>query len=151
MPATLDEFALVNANCCLRYWNLYGLSSLSRSGSRYYCAPPRRSHPVLRIPTNYKILVRTLYLFFSEFLLSDKLRDRPFGVGGPATYQMVLNKCLELLSQFDSLRENICNLTHPGQPRGAVDSTIVNQRLSPALQYVCKYWVYHAQLSQTQI
>ena len=108
-------------------------------------------HSVLQIPTNYEMPVRTLHLSFSEFLLSDKLRDRPFGVDGPATHQMLLNKCLELLSRPDGLRENICNLTYPGQPRGEVDSTIVNQHLSPALQYACKYWVYHAQLSQTQI
>jgi hypothetical protein len=108
-------------------------------------------HSVLHVPTNYEIPVRTLHLSFSEFLLSEKLRDRPFRVDGPATHQMLLNKCLKLLSRSDGLQENICNLMYPGQPRGEVDSTIVNQHLSPALQYACKYWVYHAQLSQSQV
>jgi hypothetical protein len=40
---------------------------------------------------------------------------------------------------------------YPGQLRGEVDLTIVNQHLSPALQYACKYWVYYAQLSQSQV
>ncbi|RDW62068.1 hypothetical protein BP6252_11501 [Coleophoma cylindrospora] len=106
---------------------------------------------VLHVPKDNIMPVRTLHLSFREFLLSDKLQDRPFGVNGPATHRMLLNKCLELLSQPDGLRENICGLTYPGQPRGEVSSTIVNQRLSPALQYACKYWVYHAQHSQTQI
>jgi hypothetical protein len=30
-------------------------------------------HSVLYVPTNYEILVRTFYLSFSEFLLSEKL------------------------------------------------------------------------------
>ena len=101
--------------------------------------------PISEIP------VRTLHLSFSEFLLSDELRDRPFGVDGKATHQLLSNKCLELLSQPGGLRKNICNLTYEGQPRSEVDSTVVNQHLSPALQYACKYWVHHAQLSKSQI
>ncbi|KAG9227960.1 hypothetical protein BJ875DRAFT_490520 [Amylocarpus encephaloides] len=108
-------------------------------------------HSVLHIPTDYEIPVQTLHLSFSEFLLSDKIQVRPFRVDGPATHQMLLNKCLDLLSRSGGLRENICNFTYPGQPRGEVDSTIVNRDISPALQYACKYWVSHAQLCQTQI
>jgi hypothetical protein len=53
---------------------------------------------VLHILDDSGILVRTLHLSFGEFLLSDKLRDRPFRVDGPATHQLLSNKCLELLS-----------------------------------------------------
>lgn len=106
---------------------------------------------VLHIPDDSEIPVRTLHLSFSEFLLSDELRDRPFGVDGPATHQLLSNKCLELLSQPGGLRKNICNLTYEGQPRSEVDSTVVNQHLSPALQYACKYWVHHAQCSKIQV
>ncbi|KAH8781592.1 hypothetical protein BGZ57DRAFT_887356 [Hyaloscypha finlandica] len=106
---------------------------------------------VLHIPDDSEIPVRTLHLSFSEFLLSDELRDQPFGVDGPATHQLLSNKCLELLSQPSGLRKSICNLTYEGQPRSEVDSTVVNQHLSPALQYACKYWVHHAQPSKTPI
>jgi Heterokaryon incompatibility protein (HET)/NACHT domain len=107
-------------------------------------------HSVLRFPADHEP-VRTFHLSFGEFLLSDKIRHKPFGVDGRATHQMLLKKCLELLSGSDGLRENLCDLSYPGQPRQELDSTIINERLSPALQYTCRYWVHHTQHSTVQI
>jgi hypothetical protein len=64
---------------------------------------------------------------------------------------MLLTRCLELLSGPDGLRENLCDLRYPGQPRREIDPIMINERLSPAFQYACRYWVYHAQHSMIPI
>jgi hypothetical protein len=107
-------------------------------------------HSVLQVPSDRKTPVRTLHLSFREFLLSDKLRDQPIGVDGPATHRMLLTRCLELLSAPDGLRENLCDL-RPGQPRREINPNMINERLSPAFQYACQYWVHHAQHSMIPI
>lgn len=111
----------------------------------------RPLNSVLRVPADFVSPVRTLHLSFSEFLLSDKLQDEPFGVKGPDTHGMLLTKCLTLLSRPDGLRENLCDLQYPGQPRQELNSGMINKRISPAFQYACRYWVYHFQHSRASI
>jgi hypothetical protein len=111
----------------------------------------RPLHSVLRVPADPETPVRTLHLSFSEFLLSDKIRNEPFGVDGPATHRMLLIKCLELLSGSGGLRENLCDLSYPGQQRQDIDLMVINEHLSPALQYACRYWVHHTQYSMVRI
>lgn len=111
----------------------------------------RPLHSVLRVPADFDTPVRTLHLSFSEFLLSDKHRNQPFGVDGPATHQMLLTRCLELLSEPHCLRENLCDLQYPGHPRREVDPSLVNERLVAVSQYACRYWVHHVQQSMTPI
>jgi hypothetical protein len=111
----------------------------------------RPLHSVLRVASDIETPIRTLHLSFGEFLLSDKLRDTPFGIDGPATHRLLLTKCLELLSGPDGLRENMCNLEYPGQPRREVDLTTIDSRLSPAVQYACRYWVHHIRYSTVLI
>lgn len=108
-------------------------------------------YSVLRIPDDLETPIRTLHLSFREFLLSDKLQDEPFRVDGPATHRMLVTKCLELLSRSDGLQENLCGLKYPGQPRREVNRTIIDERLPPAFQYACRYWVYHVQHSKISI
>src|SRR5262249_55066380 len=103
-------------------------------------------HSVLRVPADPEP-VRTFHLSFGEFLLSDKIGYKPFSANGPDMHQMLLTKCLELLSRSNGLQETLCNLQYPGQPRREVSWTIINQRLSPTFQYACRYWVHHAQHS----
>ncbi|KIX03848.1 uncharacterized protein Z518_07401 [Rhinocladiella mackenziei CBS 650.93] len=109
----------------------------------------RPLHSVLRVPADSETPIRTLHLSFREFLLSDKMRDKPFGVDGPATHRLLLTKCLRLLS--NGLRENLCDLKYPGQPRRQVDRAIIDERLTPPFQYACRYWVYHVQHSKAPI
>lgn len=103
----------------------------------------RPLHSVLRVPVDHETPVPTLHLSFSEFLLSDKLRDQPFRVDGPETLQVLLTKYLVLLSGSNGLRENLYDLGYPGQPRQELNSTIINEHLPPALQYACRYRVHH--------
>ncbi|KIX02675.1 uncharacterized protein Z518_08617 [Rhinocladiella mackenziei CBS 650.93] len=108
-------------------------------------------YSVLRVPDDLETPIRTLHLSFGEFLLSNKPRHESFGVDGPVTHRLLLTKCLQLLSGPNGLRENLCDLTYPGQPRREVEQTVINERLSPAFQYACRYWVHHAQQSKVRI
>lgn len=111
----------------------------------------RPLHSVLRIPTDSVTPIRTLHLSFSEFLLSDQLQLKPFEVNGQATHRMLLLKCLQLLSGPGGLQENLCKLEYPGKPRREIDQTTINNRLSSAFQYACRYWIQHVAYGKVEI
>lgn len=102
---------------------------------------------VLHIPKDADKPVRPLHLSFGEFLTSETCNDEAFRVDVQGTHHMLWQRCLRLLSETDGLREDICNLKHPGHLRREVSPTLVNQHLRPAVQYACRYWVYHVQSS----
>lgn len=111
----------------------------------------RSMYSVIHVPSDLVTPIRTLHLSFREFLLGDKIRHQPYGVDGPATHRLLFEKCLHLLSGPRGLRENLCDLTFPGQPRSEVNSVTIHQCLSPALQYASQYWVYHIQQGTIQV
>ncbi|KAL9027314.1 MAG: hypothetical protein Q9196_004145, partial [Gyalolechia fulgens] len=111
----------------------------------------RPLHSVLRIPTDSGTPIRTLHLSFNEFLLSDQLQSQPFGVNGRATHRMLFSKCLQLLSGSGGLQENLCKLEYPGKPRREIDQTTINDRLSSAFQYACRYWIQHVEHGKVEI
>ena len=111
----------------------------------------RPLHSVLQIPDDLDTPIRTLHLSFNEFLLSDRLQLEPFGVNGPATHRMLFSQCLQLLSGPGGLQENMCKLEYPGKLRRDVDQTSINDRLSPAFQYACRYWIQHVEHGKIEI
>ena len=111
----------------------------------------RPLHSVLRIPNDSDTPIRTLHLSFSEFLLSDQLQLEPFGINGQVTHRMLLSKCLQLLSRPEGLQKNLCKLEYPGKPRREIDQTTINNRLSSAFQYACRYWVQHIKHGKVEI
>ena len=108
-------------------------------------------HSVLRVPTDPDIPIRTLHLSFNEFLLSKEIQSEPFGVNSQATHQMLFSQCLQLLSGPSGLQENLCKLEYPGQLRQEIDSATINDSLSPAFQYACRYWVQHLKHGEVKI
>ena len=125
--------------------SIKSLAGLLRISEEDICDCIQPLSSVLQIPTDIETPLRTLHLSFAEFLFSHKAQDQPFGVDKPATHRMLLTNCLALLSGPDGLRENICNLKYPGQQRCEIDQVIIENRLSPEIQYACRYWVHHAQ------
>ena len=67
---------------------------------------------MLQILTDLDTSIQTLYLSFSEFLLSDQLQLKSFEVNGQATHCMLLSKCLQLLFRPEGLQENLCKLEY---------------------------------------
>jgi hypothetical protein len=60
--------------------------------------PLRLIHSILLVPAYSETPIRTLYLSFREFILSDKLRQEPFRVNGAVTHRTLSIRCLQLLS-----------------------------------------------------
>jgi hypothetical protein len=93
-----------------------------------------------------------LHLSFRDFLIDpDKRHTNPFWVDETESHEMVMAKCLERLSQPESLQENICNLPGYGTLRAEIDSRVIANHIPPDLQYACRFWVYHLKESQTRI
>lgn len=112
-------------------------------------------YSVLRVSNDFEAPIQTLHLSFREFVLSSNSQHR-LQIPGPKAHKLLLTKCLQLLSGTKDLgsrglRENMCELKYPGQPRREIPLTEINLRLSPAFQYACRYWVHHAQQSNVEL
>jgi len=95
--------------------------------------------------------VHPFHLSFGEFLLSDKIRNRPYRVDGHATHRLLSTRCLQFLSAEHGLHENMCKLRYPGHLRKEIDPALIEQYLPPPFQYACRYWTHHVQHSRVQI
>lgn len=81
--------------------------------------------------------MRTLHLSFDEFLLSDKRKEDPFHVDGPATHRMLLMGCLELSLGSDGLRETYVTSNIQDSLEEILIQAVINERLFPQLRYAC--------------
>ncbi|KAI9763279.1 MAG: hypothetical protein M1839_006522, partial [Geoglossum umbratile] len=105
-------------------------------------------HSVLSIPVSEDMPVRLLHLSFRDFLVDPQKRGKnPFWVDKRETHERLANKCLELLSSPEGLRQNMCKLRNPGTLRSEIDEQAIAIYLSPELQYACHYWVHHLEQS----
>ncbi|KAB8238710.1 WD40-repeat-containing domain protein [Aspergillus alliaceus] len=100
-------------------------------------------HSVLNISSDTEAPVRILHLSFREYLLTTENR---FHVDEQVTHRKIGLHCLRVMS--DGLRHNICGLPSYGTERDNISRQLMNQHLSAALQYSCRYWVHHLQQSK---
>jgi NACHT domain len=109
-------------------------------------------HSVLNIPSHSDYPIQLLHLSFRDFLVdTEKRKTNPFWVNEKEAHNKLATRCLELLSEDDNLKKDICNLRTPERPRADVDQQTINLHLSPAIQYACQYWVYHLKESGSTI
>ncbi|KAH7012408.1 vegetative incompatibility protein HET-E-1 [Macrophomina phaseolina] len=101
-------------------------------------------HSVLSVPASTESPVRIFHLSFRDFLVDRDKRDtNPFWIDERETHGKIANRCLELLSSGDGLRQDICNLDMPGMARADVEPAVINSHLPADVRYACLYWVYH--------
>ncbi|KAI9763764.1 MAG: hypothetical protein M1839_006312, partial [Geoglossum umbratile] len=109
-------------------------------------------HSVLSIPDSEDLPVRILHRSFRDFLVdSQKKGKSPFWIDERETHERLANKCLELLSSPEGLRQNMCKLLNPGTLRSEIDERTIAICLPPELQYACRYWVHHLERSDCHI
>ena len=111
----------------------------------------RSLHAVIHMPLEGDALIRPLHLSFGEYLTSPELQNDPFSVNAVATHRMLWGQCLRLLCGPNGLRENVCDLSYPGQLRCEVSPAQVAKHLSPEVCYACRYWVNHVQSGAFQL
>lgn len=99
-------------------------------------------HSILQIPDDRNLPVRLFHLSFRDFLIDTETRDKtPFAVDEKAAHSNLFLQCLRLMGQ--GLRKNICELPHGGLYRTEIDQRAIDRRISPEIQYSCRYWVHH--------
>lgn len=101
-------------------------------------------HSVLNMPSQIdEAPVRILHLSFRDYLL---VTDTPFHVDKRETHKKIASYCLRVMDT--SLKHNLCGLASYGTQRMDIDSQVINQHISAALEYSCHYWVYHLKQSK---
>jgi hypothetical protein len=99
-------------------------------------------HSVLSIPSSDSEPIRLLHLSFREFLVDVSKQKCPFWVDETDRHERLASYCIKLMSGPDGLHKNMCGL-RPGSFRSEIDEGMLTNRLSPELQYACRYWVGH--------
>ncbi|KAL4964462.1 uncharacterized protein BDV14DRAFT_190324 [Aspergillus stella-maris] len=99
-------------------------------------------HSVLDIPNNKKLPVRLFHLSFRDFLLqSDTGGKCGIWVDERGIHQLITTKCLSTMCRY--LKKNMCNLKSHGTERRDIDPKFIQECLPSAVQYSCRYWIYH--------
>ncbi|KAI3318812.1 vegetative incompatibility protein HET-E-1 [Xylariaceae sp. AK1471] len=101
-------------------------------------------HSVLSIPSLPDSPVRLLHLSFRDFLVDPSKRGKnPFWIDEKEAHKQLAADCLRVMNE--TLRTDICNVKWPGTSYSSIDPHIINEKLTPQVQYACQYWVYHLQ------
>ncbi|KAL4928943.1 uncharacterized protein BDV17DRAFT_298409 [Aspergillus undulatus] len=102
-------------------------------------------HSVLSVPDDPHLPIRALHLSFHDYLVDNRTRAHEatskFWVDKKEKHGLIASHCLTIMNW--SLRKNICRLPSYGTSRDEIDPASIASFLPDALQYACRYWVYH--------
>jgi hypothetical protein len=99
-------------------------------------------HSVLSVPFDRTSPVRLLHLSFRDYLINPENRETvEFWVDEKLVHQNLARHCLRVMR--GTLHKNMCDLSFPGTRRSTLDSSELEKRIPPQLQYACMYWTYH--------
>ncbi|KAI9041045.1 NACHT and WD repeat domain-containing protein [Aspergillus affinis] len=125
--------------------SLSSLAELLEIPDRYINIYLDLFYSVLSIPSDSKLPIRTLHLSFHDYLVDDLTKDQEamsrFWVDKKEKHELIACQCLAVMGRY--LRKNICDLPNHGTSRTEIDPDAMARFLPPALQYACRYWVYH--------
>ncbi|CRK31492.1 hypothetical protein BN1708_005493 [Verticillium longisporum] len=100
-------------------------------------------HSVLDIPSSRVQRIKLFHLSFRDYLVDPDGGALEFHVDEKEAQRRVARDCLRLLSNGQSLRQDICSLSHPGTKRRNVPQTKIDECLPPEVQYACLHWADH--------
>jgi hypothetical protein len=107
-------------------------------------------YSVLDVPMDQSQPLRLHHPSFRDYLLSrDRCQDPNFWVDEKQAHQVLADSCIRLMST--SLRQDICGVDAPGMIVADIESSRVEQSLSPEVQYACRYWIEHVRRSGGQL
>jgi hypothetical protein len=103
-------------------------------------------HSLLDVPDEEGRLIRLLHPSFREFLLdSQRCSNTTFCIDAKEAHRHLFECCLRVMSSC--LRQDMCDLRRPGTRVGDICRSDVNKNAPFAVQYACRYWVYHLERS----
>jgi hypothetical protein len=107
-------------------------------------------HAILDIPKQQSRPIRLHHPSFRDFLLNkDRCGDPQFWVNEKQAHGALADACMRLMST--TLKRDICGLRRSGALTNGLESSRVEQCLSPVVQYACLYWVQHLQRSGARL
>ena len=114
---------------------------------------------VLSVPDDPNSGIQLYHLSFHDFLLSEeRCTDGRLQIDEEKAHATLFERCLAVMccnhssdsEDSDHFNHDICPLKkdiygfgHPGGLATDVDPDQLNERLPPAVQYACRYWVSH--------
>ncbi|KAI1476944.1 hypothetical protein F4774DRAFT_420397 [Daldinia eschscholtzii] len=102
---------------------------------------------IVEVPGDREVPVSLVHLSFHEFFMDKRRCERTkFYVEPSIMHSHLLQRCLKIMSQ--QLHMDMCDLRKPGILFVEVPPTLVQQFISPHLQYACRYWVDHLLLAR---
>ncbi|KAL2361545.1 hypothetical protein RJZ56_005577 [Blastomyces dermatitidis] len=107
-------------------------------------------HSVLDIPEDENLPIQLFHLSFRDFVFSEERCANPaFTIKEEVAHGGLLSKCLKLMSKH--LKQDMCDLRHPGTSVADVEKSTVEKFLPQSVQYACKHWIRHLDKSQTKL
>lgn len=108
---------------------------------------------VLNIPKDFNSPVKLFHLSFRDFLVGtgDQDQKHDFLVNDRETHAYLARQCVALLSRDGNLKQDICELNHPGTLRSDIDQDVIEACLPPHVRYACIHWVFHLKESRGRI
>jgi hypothetical protein len=105
-------------------------------------SPLGRLQSLLDAPEEEGRLIRLLHPSFREFLLdSQRCSNTTFYIDAKEAHRHLFECCLRVMSSC--LRQDMCDLRRPGTRFGDVLRSDVDSKVPFAVQYACRYWVFH--------
>ena len=108
---------------------------------------------VLRTPEDSysDIPIELYHQSFRDFVVDpEKQLDTqkyPFWVNEKQTHSNLAEKCVGLLSRPGVLKKNVCHLDSLGTRRAELSSEHISTYLPAEVQYACRYWTFHYEMS----
>ena len=100
-------------------------------------------HSILDVPSGTDRPIRLHHPSFRDFLYDrSRCRNDSLCVDKIAMHSMLADRCINVMFV---LQKDICGLKSPGTMVEDVESTVVAQHLSSAIQYSCRYWLDHSE------
>lgn len=125
------------------------LAGLLGIRQREVTLPLDELHSVLSVPLDSDAPVQLLHLSFRDFLVDPQkaCTDR-FWIDESQTHARIASRCLSLLSEPGSLKNNICDTRSPVIRRTDTAQEHISACLPADVRYACCYWVYHLEHSK---
>jgi hypothetical protein len=103
-------------------------------------------HSLMDIPKEASRLIRLLHPSFREFLLDPQRCSHPaFYIDAKEAHRRLFDCCLRIM--LDNLHQDMCDLGQPGTRVCDIPRSEVDDKIPSAIQYGCRYWVYHLERS----
>jgi ABC-type oligopeptide transport system ATPase subunit len=99
-------------------------------------------HTIFQIPDQMDRVIRSHHPTFRDFLFNqERCSDLNFWVDEKQAHKTMAENCIQLMSKV--LKRDICGLQLPGTLLENIEPKLIKEKITPELEYACRYWVHH--------